>query len=302
MTDDRRPTVLVVGAASRDVTPDDPRGWRLGGAVTYSSLTLARLGLHVRALVGVDAAAAEADELAVLRDAGVAVERAKLDHGPVFENREGPAGRRQRCISAADAIDPAVLPADWHSNDALLLGPVAGELGPAWATVAAVAAPFVALGWQGLLRRVVPGRDVDRVRPAPSPLLTLADLVGVSIDDVDPGVRLGELVDLVRPGTELVVTRGDRGGTLLISRRPARSILRAYPAIPSNGVVDATGAGDVFLAALMATAIDGARLGVEDLGARLSFAAAAGSLAVEGRGIGGVPALEAVRRRVAEVA
>jgi sugar/nucleoside kinase (ribokinase family) len=299
MTDDRRPSVLVVGAASRDVTPDDPRGWRLGGAVTYCSLALARFGLHVRALVGVDAAAAEADELAILGDAGVAVERAKLEHGPVFENLEGPGGRRQRCISAADAIDPAVLPADWRSNDAVLLGPVGGELGPAWATVSA---PFVALGWQGLLRRLVPGTEVDRLPPAQNPLLTLADLVGVSIDDVDPGVRLGELVDLVRPGAGLVVTRGDRGGTMLISRRPARSILRAYPAIPSNGVVDATGAGDVFLAALMATAIEGARLGVEDLGARLSFAAAAGSIAVEGRGIAGVPTLEAVRRRVAEVA
>ena len=299
MTDDRRPSVLVVGAASRDVTPDDPRGWRLGGAVTYCSLTLARFGLHVRALVGVDAAAAEADELAVLRDAGVAVKLAKLEHGPVFENLDGPAGRRQRCVSAADAIDPAVVPAEWRSNDAVLLGPVAAELGPGWATVSA---PFVALGWQGLLRRLMPGSDVERLPPAPNPLLTLADLVGVSIDDVDPRMRLGELVDLVRPGAGLLVTRGDRGGTMLISRRPARSILRAYPAIPSNGVVDATGAGDVFLAALMATAIDGARLGVEDLGARLSFAAAAGSLAVEGRGIGGVPALEAVRRRVAEVA
>src|SRR5258706_6409458 len=148
MTDARRPSVLVVGAASRDVTPDDPRGWRLGGAVTYCSLTLSRFGLDVRALVGVDAAAAEADELAILGDAGVAVERVKLEHGPVFENVEGPTGRRQRCISAADAIDLAVLPADWRSNDAVLLGPVAGELGPAWATVSA---PFVGLGWQGLL-------------------------------------------------------------------------------------------------------------------------------------------------------
>src|SRR6185295_20414519 len=41
----RNPMVLVVGAASRDITPDDPRGWRLGGAATYGSLLLARLGL-----------------------------------------------------------------------------------------------------------------------------------------------------------------------------------------------------------------------------------------------------------------
>ena len=36
--------LVVVGAASRDITPDDPRGWRLGGAASYASLAAARLG------------------------------------------------------------------------------------------------------------------------------------------------------------------------------------------------------------------------------------------------------------------
>src|SRR5438477_11161973 len=117
----------------------------------------------------------------------------------------------------------------------------------------------------------------------------MSALLGVSIHDVDRDVRLIDLVDLVRPGATVAVTRGDRGGTVLISRRPARSTLRAYPAIPSNGVVDPTGAGDVFLAALLATAIDGARLRAVDVAARLTFAAAAGSLAVEGPGLTAVP-------------
>ena len=297
-TRDRGSTVLVVGAASRDVTTEDPRGWRLGGAVTYGSLTLARLGLLVRALIGVDGEAAEARELEELHDAGVEVERARLGRGPVFENIERPAGRRQRCLSVADPLDPAMLPAGWRHNDAVFLGPVAGELGSAWASITA---PFVVLGWQGLLRRLVPGEDVERIAPRPEPLLAVANLVGVSGDDVDPRVRLGALVDLVRPGATLVVTRGDRGGTALVSRRPARSTLRAYPAIPSNGVVDPTGAGDVFLAAVLGATLDGARLGVESLAARLTFAAAAGSLTVERPGVDGVPSLEAIRRRVADV-
>ena len=87
------PSVLVVGSASRDLTPDDPRRWRLGGAVSYGALTLARLGLPTRALVGADAEAASASELAVLRDAGVDVSVARLPHGPVFRNVETPAGR-----------------------------------------------------------------------------------------------------------------------------------------------------------------------------------------------------------------
>ena len=55
-----RPDLIVVGAASRDVTPDDPRGWRLGGAVSYASLAAARLGLRVGCVMGVDEPAAGA--------------------------------------------------------------------------------------------------------------------------------------------------------------------------------------------------------------------------------------------------
>jgi sugar/nucleoside kinase (ribokinase family) len=292
-------SVLVVGAASRDISPTDPRGWRLGGAVTYGSLTLARLGLRVRALVGADADAAQAAELDLLRDEGVDVLVTPLARGPVFENIELPGGRRQRCLSVAEPIHRAALPSGWGENDAVFLGPVAGELGAGWASVPA---PFVALGWQGLLRRLVAGADVERVAPAPDPLVSSADLLGVSAHDVVPGTSLSALIDLVRPGATLVVTRGDRGGTVLTSRRPARSTLRAYPAIPSTGFVDATGAGDVFLAALLAAAIDGPRLGAGDWADKLSLAAAAGSLAVEAPGILGVPTLAAIRRRVAEVA
>src|SRR5439155_22807898 len=53
-TADPAPDVVVVGAAARDIAPDDPRGWRLGGGVSYSALTTARLGLRTAALVGVD--------------------------------------------------------------------------------------------------------------------------------------------------------------------------------------------------------------------------------------------------------
>ena len=65
--------IVVVGAASRDLVDDDARGWRLGGGVSYSALALARLGVTVRALVGVDGPAASADELDLLRGAGAQV-------------------------------------------------------------------------------------------------------------------------------------------------------------------------------------------------------------------------------------
>lgn len=293
----------MVGAASRDLTPDDPRGWRLGGAVSYGSLTLGRLGLRTRALVGADADAAEAEELDTLRAAGVEVAVARLASGPVFRNLESDGRRTQQCLSVSSEVAPRRLPEGWALEaDAVMLGPVADELPDEWA-LAPRADAFVALGWQGLLRALVDGRTVERVVPVARPLVSRANLIGVSVDDVGDDLRLRALVDLLAVGSSLVVTRGPRGGTLLTSRRPARSSLRAYPAIPSNGDVDPTGAGDVFLASLVATIVDGERLGIgESWPDRLTFAAAAGSLAVEAPGLAGVPSLEAVRRRVAEVA
>jgi sugar/nucleoside kinase (ribokinase family) len=297
------PIVLAVGAASRDLTPDDPRGWRLGGAVSYGALTLARLGVRTRALVGADAEGSDSSELDLLRSAGAEVSVARLASGPVFRNVETPVGRRQRCLAVSSSLAPRRLPEGWAIGaSGVLVAPVAGELDDEWALVPGGAA-FVALGWQGALRMLAEGRDVARLAPAARPLLTRANLVGVSVDDVGQEMRLSQLVDLVSAGASVVVTRGDRGGTLLTSRRPARSSLHAYPAIPSNRVVDPTGAGDVFLAALLASIVDADRLGIGDgWGARLTFAAAAASLAVEAPGLMGVPGLDAVRRRVAEVA
>ena len=83
--------VLHVGSASRDVTADDPRGWRLGGGVTYAALTTARLGLRTAALIGVDEAGAVADELDLLRAAGVELVLERLAEAPIFDNRETPS-------------------------------------------------------------------------------------------------------------------------------------------------------------------------------------------------------------------
>lgn len=285
------PLVLVVGAASRDIVSDDPRGWRLGGAVAYGSLTLARLGLRVRALIGVDEAASCAIELDHLRAAGVELHLVRLAFGPVFENLEAPGGRRQRCLSAADPVPVASLPTYWAEDvDALVLAPVADELGEAWASVQA---PVVALGWQGLLRDLQAGAFVVRRAPTRGTLLDAASLVGASRDDFAPGTSAASLARLLRPGATLALTAGDAGGQVLHAHADGNHApARRYPAIPPSSTVDPTGAGDVFLAALLA-----ARLR-PSLGNATRFAAAAASLAVEAPGLAGVPDLAAVRARM----
>lgn len=297
-----QPTVLVVGAASRDITTDDPRGWRLGGAVTYGSLTLARFGFLVRALVGVDAEAARAGELDLLREAGADVALVRLARGPVFENLEAPDGRRQRCLSVADTIQVSALPDSWRGSDAVFFGPVAGELDDAWASITA---PHVALGWQGLLRDLRAGADVARRPPAANALLASASLVGASRADFERGTTPESLRRLLAPGTTLVLTDGAAGGLVLERRGKGRdeSPGQPYPAIPSDGVIDATGAGDVFLAAMLATRLQPSLIPGADaserneLAAAVRLAAAAASLVVEAPGATGVPTLAAVLRR-----
>ena len=280
--------LVVVGAASRDVTPDDPRGWRLGGAVSYCSLAAARLGLRVGALIGVDGPAAEASELDLLEAAGVAVCRVPLGHGPVFENIEHDGHRRQRWLSMSDAVPVAALPEEWRRSPGWLFGPVAGEVGWEWAEVPAADAR-VAVGWQGLLRRFAADGWVERVDPSPSPILGAAGLVCSSVDDFAPGVRIDQLRAFATKAT-IVMSAGDRGGMVM---RDAGLV--SYPAIAAPHVVDPTGAGDVFLAALMAAWLRSGELATSRA---LRFAAAAGSCAVGGAGLAGVPTQGEATERV----
>lgn len=294
------PTIVVVGAAARDVARDDPRGWRLGGGVSYGALTAARLGLPTGAVVGVDSEAADASELDVVREAGVDVRTVPLAHGPVFENIERPEGRFQVCHDRSDPLPADAVPEEWRAAPGWLLAPVAAELPDRWADLPREDS-FVAVGWQGLLRDLVPGEPTHHLRPGPNAILRRANLVGVSRDDVDRGIELAELLALLRPGADLAVTQGDHGGIIAEAGDDGPLRLRHYPAVRSHEPIDPTGAGDVFLAALAAARIEprliGGRLGQ---GIDLLLAAAAASLVLEGPGLAGVPSRDAVARRMAE--
>ena len=291
------PEVVHVGSACRDVSPGDPRGWRLGGGVTYAALTTARLGLRTAAIVGVDADARGAHELDLLRDAGVDLLLVHLATGPVFHNVETPEGRIQTCVRVGVPLPVPALPESWLASSAWMVAPVAGEVGDAWAEPIGEGA-FVGLAWQGLLRRLRDGERVTRRPPAPSELVRRADLVGVSHHDVAPETPLEDLATLLRPGAVLAVTQGLDGGLLLTlgADGPTRTV-RWRPTL-SDREVDPTGAGDTFLAALVATAAHPHIAGHQRSRLDLRVAAAAGALAVEDHGLAGVPDREQVLARV----
>ena len=234
---------------------DDPRGWRLGGGVSYSALTTARLGIPTAAVIGVDEEASRARELDLLRQAGVDIELVPLEHGPVFVNLERPEGRLQLCLSRSDPVPVGAVPDAWRAARGWILAPVAAELPDAWADVPPASA-IVAVGWQGLLRELVPGEAVRHIDPVPNPVIGRADLIGLSRDDLDPATELAALCRLLRRGSTLAVTRGDRGGLVMEGGPDGPGHPRHYPPVRSHDPIDPTGAGDVFLAALAAARIE----------------------------------------------
>ena len=287
----RRPTVLVVGAASRDIDPRDPRGWRLGGAVTYAALAIARLGLPARVLIGVDEEAASAHELGLLLAAGCEIELARLERGPVFDNQETPAGRRQIAHSPSDRIPVRELPRRWRDSDAVLLGPVADELGPAWAS-AFPSSTFIGLGWQGLMRRLVAGRPVELLALRPKALIARADIAVTSVEELRPiagGAQLRRL--LPRTGQRLLVSNGAH--PMLLLHREERGLRgRIIPIDPATRVADTTGAGDTLLAAWLAGAAATRAAGVAVRPSRLvHFASATATAKVEAGGLAEMPDL-----------
>nr|MBA2702135.1 hypothetical protein [Chloroflexota bacterium] len=95
-------------------------------------------------------------------------------------------------------------------------------------------------------------------------------------------------------------TQGSSGGVVIEAGPDGPVRMRHYPAAASAPVIDPTGAGDVFLAALAASRavprLVGGRL---DKGLDLLLAASAASLVLERQGLHGVPDRAAVRLRMA---
>jgi sugar/nucleoside kinase (ribokinase family) len=297
VADDRwRPDLVVVGAACRDVSPTDPRGWRLGGGVTYGALTTARLGIRTGVLLGVDHEAEGAAEIDLLRAAGARVVLAPLPSGPVFHNEERPQGRVQTLLTASQPVDTRHLPDAWRDAPAWLLAPVAAEVRDAWASVPRPEA-YVAFGWQGILRHLYPGERVWPLEPGPSVLLARADLVGVSRHDLPHGLSLDRVAAWLRPRSDLLVTAGDRGGLLLHIRDGRVTGGRHFPSILARIDVDPTGAGDTVLAGLLAVRIAAGQEAAV-AGRELRVAAAAASLLVESPGLDAVPTLSTIRERI----
>jgi sugar/nucleoside kinase (ribokinase family) len=290
------PDVVIVGAATRDLSDTDPRGWMAGGGVTYGALALSRMGLRVGVLIGLDEEARTARELDLIRDAGARIVEVPLDKGPVFRNIETPTGRIQLSEGPSDPVPSAALPEAWRRARSWVLAPVASEVLDDWAD-APPGDACVAFAWQGALRTLIPGERVRPMDPGPSAIVRRADILSVSRHDIPGGLALRRIGGWMAPMSELLLTAGSLGGLLVRFESGGIVAVRAYPSVPAPVEIDPTGAGDTMLAGLVAARVVAgpeARVHARDL----HLGALAASLLVEGPGMDSVPTSSRIRRRI----
>jgi sugar/nucleoside kinase (ribokinase family) len=229
------PRLLAVGHVSRDRRPG---GDVLGGSVAYGSLAARKLGWDVAVLTSAGPDFEPERELG-----GIPCFLRRASATTRFVNEYDADGTRHQVVTArADDVDLEALPESWRDPDALLLGPLAGELVGPLAT--ALEAGVVGAIAQGYVRAVdEEGRVSAREWTRPE-----RDLLGVHVlflsehdlPEAEAGARA-----LLAHVPMVVLTRGWRGVTLL-----TRTGTHEVPSLP-RPEVDPTGAGDVFGAAFL---------------------------------------------------
>jgi len=273
------PRLLALGHVTRDRRPG---GFVLGGSVTYGALAARRLGWDVAILTSAGADFEPERELP-----GVPVFVRRSPATTRFANEYDADGARRQVVTArADDVELGPLPDAWRDPDALLLGPVAGELFGVGATaleascVGAIAQGYVrAIGHDGVVTPCEwqrPGRDLLGVH-----VLFLSEH-----DLPDAESRSRELLSSV---PIVALTRGWRGLELL-----TRDGVQQVPSLP-RAEVDPTGAGDVFAAAFLVRYHETA-----DPLEAAAFGACAASCVVEGAGASTLGDRDEVLRRMAQ--
>jgi len=270
------PRLLTVGHVSWD-----RRGGQdvLGGSVSYASLAARKLGWDAAVLTSAGGEFDAARELP-----GVASFVKPASATTRFQNDYDADGTRHQTVLARAAdLDLTPLPDGWRNPDALLLGPLAGEVkGFPVSAFEAGAVGAIAQGW---LRAVDAGGAVSACAWSdPARDLQGVHALFLSEHDLPPGSAARDFLQYV---PLVLLTRGWEGSTLF-----TRDGSRDVPSLPRQET-DPTGAGDVFAAAFLVRYHE-----AQDPEAAAAFAGCAASCAVEGVGASSLGDRAEVERRL----
>ena len=268
------PDFLAIGHVSKDRLPS---GFKLGGTVTYGSLTALKLGLRTAIVTS------SAPDLDVQRHlAGVAVHTVPSAETTTFHNIYRHDRRTQLLEAAASPLTPSDVPRNWLTPRMVLLGPVSGEVSSQFARY--FPRSLVVASMQGWLRR---SKADGRVRPMSwdgREVMPHVDAGVVSSEDVDDDC----LVDLWATLTPVLIVTAGREGAMLHDRRGWHHVA-PFPV----DEVDPTGAGDVFAAAFLVR-FEQTREPMESA----RFASCVASFCVQAEGVEGIPTLAQVEQRL----
>jgi sugar/nucleoside kinase (ribokinase family) len=267
---------LSVGHVARD---EFGASWRLGGSAFYGAVTAARLGRATALITRVgDRERPEVER--ICREAGVSLHRLPSAATTTFAFRFVDGKRYLRLLARAKPIGEADVPL---SEAPVLLGSIIGEHEDALFQRVAGRAGLVA---QGELRSFDVRGEVQRApfRRADLVLPTLRFLV-LSDEDVVDAERAAREWSNRAP---VVLTHAERGASVYRDGGELR-----VAAFKADRVVDPTGAGDAFAAALL-IGLD------EDMPWEhaMTFASAVASFCVEGEGVSGLADRSRVEARM----
>ncbi len=222
---------LLIGHISQDLTPS---GTRIGGTVSYASLTAKALG----AWVGIVTSWGEETGIELLED--IPIVNQASEHSTTFENIYTPEGRLQTLHRLADPLDFYHIPELWRKTSLVHLAPLAGEINSN--IVRFFPEAQIYLTPQGWLRQWDnQGRIEWREWPEATHILQQVSAVVISEEDV---LFDRSVIDLMAQAAPiLVVTQGENGATLYTQGSETH-----FPA-PEVEMLDTTGAGDIFAAA-----------------------------------------------------
>lgn len=271
------PLLLAVG----HLTWDEAAGRRiLGGTAAYAALATLRLGWESAVLTSCGPELHPERELP-----GVRVFASRSSATTRFRNRYAEDGSRsQELLARAGELELASLPPHLRRPDALLLGPVAGEIPGGFAP--RFEAQVVGATAQGWLREVdAEGRVRPRWWAEPAAVLAGVHVLFLSEQDLPPAAPPAP--QLLRHVPMIALTRGWEGLDLLT---PGASL--RIPSLPRREV-DPTGAGDVFAAAFLVRYHE-----TGDPAQAAAFAACAASCVVEGPGTSTLGDRAEVERRL----